>query len=400
MTPIVRCLAEYACGVRFEELPAEVVALARRHLVDTVACALGGASSEPARIARAWVHDQGARGQAEILGAGTTTAPDLAAFINGTMIRYLDFNDTYLSREACHPSDNLAAVLAVAQQEGRSGRDLLLAMVLSYELLGRLADGASIRARGWDHVTYGAFSAAAAAARLAGLTVEQTEQALNLAGTPNNALRQTRAGEMSMWKACAFANACRNAVVAVGLARWGMTGPTPLFEGAKGFWRQVSGEFALAPFGGGGRPFTIQETSIKPMPAEYHAQAAIEAGPEGALGDRGAGRRARPPGPLRRGRVIRDYGSAEERRQRTRNARGRSAVRHVGRERPLARCVAGHPRGFPLPDGPASGEGDGMLECGPGGGGSGTLEPTGWSTHGRPGFPGLRGWPAGRTSPL
>ena len=205
MILLARSLAEYACGLRFEDLPPGVVALAKRHVVDTLACALGGASSEPARIARAWVHDQGARGFAEVLGAGTTTAPDLAAFANGTMIRYLDFNDTYLSREACHPSDNLAAVLAVAQQEGRSGRDLLLAMVLSYEVLGRLADAASIRARGWDHVTYGAFSAAAAAARLAGLRVDQTEQALNLAGTPNVALRQTRAGEMSMWKACAFA---------------------------------------------------------------------------------------------------------------------------------------------------------------------------------------------------
>src|SRR5205823_11432827 len=129
--------------------------------------------------------------------------PALAAFANGVLFRYLDFNDTYLSLEPAHPSDNFAAVLAAAEAAGRTGRDVIVAAVLAYEIQCRMCDAASIRARGWDHVTYGAFSTAAAAAKLFGLPADQILQALNLAGTPNVTLRQTRAGELSEWKGCA-----------------------------------------------------------------------------------------------------------------------------------------------------------------------------------------------------
>lgn len=91
------------------------------------------------------------------------------------------------------------------------------------------------------------------------------------------ALRQTRAGELSMWKGAAFANTARNAVLAAALARAGMTGPAPIFEGEFGFFRQVSGEFDPGPLGGQGVPFRITDTSIKVWPAEYHAQPGIEA---------------------------------------------------------------------------------------------------------------------------
>jgi 2-methylcitrate dehydratase len=107
----------------------------------------------------------------------------------------------------------------------------------------------------------------------------------------NVALRQTRVGDLSMWKACAFANAARNGVFAAILARLGMTGPSPIFEGQKGFMEVVSGPLDLPPFGGergqapaSGRsqsparvPFKILETYIKHYPVEYHAQSAVEA---------------------------------------------------------------------------------------------------------------------------
>ena len=109
------------------------------------------------------------------------------------------------------------------------------------------------------------------------LNIEKTVHALGLAGVANIALRQTRVGELSMWKGCAFANAARNAVFAANLARLGMTGPAPIFEGEKGFVKLVSGPFELKEFGGKKRPFKIMETYIKYYPAEYHSQSAIEA---------------------------------------------------------------------------------------------------------------------------
>ncbi|MBI4529937.1 MAG: MmgE/PrpD family protein, partial [Candidatus Latescibacteria bacterium] len=154
---------------------------------------------------------------------------------------------------------------------------LITAIVIGYEVQCRLCDAASIRSRGWDHVTYGAFSTSLVAAKLMGLSEEEIHHALGLSGTPNIALRQTRAGELSMWKGCAFANASRNGVFAATLSKHGMTGPAPIFEGVFGFQKLVSGPFALAPFGGSGHPFKILDTSIKHFPVEYHAQSAVEA---------------------------------------------------------------------------------------------------------------------------
>src|SRR4029079_13885660 len=123
-------------------------------------------------------------------------------------------------------------------------------------------------------------STAAAAAKLFRLDTGRILQTLNLAGTPNVTLRQTRAGELSEWKGCAFANASRNALFATMLAAEGLTGPAPIFEGEMGFFKQVSGPFSLAKLGGeapGDDDFMIKKTSIKFWPAEYHSQSAIHA---------------------------------------------------------------------------------------------------------------------------
>src|SRR5213075_706935 len=108
----------------------------------------------------------------------------------------------------------------------------------------------SLRKHGFDHVTYGAISSAAAAAKLLRLDVSRMTHAINLAGVCNVALRQTRAGELSMWKGCAFANAARNGVFAALLAAEGMTGPAPIFEGDAGIMKLLTGPFELAPLGG------------------------------------------------------------------------------------------------------------------------------------------------------
>jgi 2-methylcitrate dehydratase len=142
----------------------------------------------------------------------------------------------------------------------------------------RLCDAASIRSRGWDHTTYGSISATLAAAKLLGLSHERTVHALGIAGTTGTALRLTRAGELSMWKGCAFAFAARNGVFAALLASAGMTGPAPLFEGEMGFFEQVSGPFTLPKLGGpSGEDWMLPRTSIKFVPAEYHSQSAIDA---------------------------------------------------------------------------------------------------------------------------
>lgn len=269
-------LARFSAGLSYRNLSREVIHEAKRRVIDTLACALGGWTSAPAKIARTLAGSVRLPTGATLLGENRRTTPDLAAFANGTAVRYLDYNDTYLSKEPAHPSDNLPAALAVAETANRDGKALIEAIVLGYEIQCRLCDAAALRPKGWDHVTYGAFSTALVAAKLRRLSPAKTVHAVGLAGTPNQALRQTRVGEISMWKAAAFANAARNGLFAAELARLGMTGPAPIFEGEKGFMKVVSGRLDLPPLDPKG-PFKIMSCYIKYYPVEYHAQSAVQA---------------------------------------------------------------------------------------------------------------------------
>src|SRR5437764_4876231 len=278
-------LADYACALQFEDLSKEVVHEVKRRVIDSLGCALGAWNEEPCAIARNVASDLTAKQGSTIIGTSHKAPPDWAAFANGCCIRYFDYNDTYLSKEPAHPSDNIAAALAVAESVGANGRELITAIALAYEVQCRFCDAASIRARGWDHVTYGAFSTALACAKLMKLDPKNTRHAVNIAGVAGAARRQARVGELSHWKGVAFANAARHGVFSALLARAGMTGPGPIFEGQMGFEKQlgvslgnVDEKFAV-PFSktGEGPASMILRTSIKFWPAEYHSQSAIEA---------------------------------------------------------------------------------------------------------------------------
>jgi 2-methylcitrate dehydratase len=271
-------LADWTHKLKYTDLTKDAVHEVKRRFIDSLATSLGAYGSQPARIARQTASSVPvSRGGAVIVGTRQRTTPDLAAFANGAHIRYLDYNDTYLSKEPAHPSDNIAAALAVAQAAARSGKDLILATVIAYEIQCRLCDAASLRAHGWDHVTYGAFSASLAAGKLWGLNPRQLVHAQGLAGVCNIATRQTRTGQISMWKACAFSNACRNAVFAANLARQGFTGPHEIFEGPKGVFRQLTGGAFAVRLGSKRAGYMINKTYIKYWPAEYHAQSSIDA---------------------------------------------------------------------------------------------------------------------------
>jgi 2-methylcitrate dehydratase len=281
-TSLAQRMAGYAANLRFEHLPPAAVHEVKRRLIDSLGCALGAWDAEPCAIARGVALSLSADNGATLWGTHHRAPLDWAAFANGCLVRYFDYNDTYLSKEPAHPSDNIPAAFAVAEAAGANGRELIAAIVIAYETQCRLCDAASLRAIGWDHVTYGTFSTALAASRLMHLTIAETCHALGIAGVSSAALRQTRVGELSHWKGCAFANAARHGVYAAMLARAGMTGPAPIFEGEKGFEKLVSGRLDVeGPFSIRGAPAPgecmICQTSIKCWPAEYHSQSAIEA---------------------------------------------------------------------------------------------------------------------------
>ena len=242
MTPLANRLADYAVNLQYEDLPRPAVHEAKRRFIDSFATAVGAMDADAYAIARRCAVRVQRSPAPRLLGGGASSV-EWATFVNGLLIRYLDYNDTYLSLEPAHPSDNLAAVLAVGEAVGASGQDLITAAVLAYEIQCRLCDAASLRKHGVDHVTYGAISSAPGGLQAAeARRRRKTTHAIGIAGVCNVALRQTRSGELSMWKGCAFANAARNGVFAALLAAEGMTGPAPIFEGDLGFMKLVTRE--------------------------------------------------------------------------------------------------------------------------------------------------------------
>ena len=156
--PLANRFADYAHRLRFEDLPAPVVHETKRRFIDSFATAVGAMDADAYAIARRCALRVQSKPGAGLLGGGRSSV-EWATFVNGLLIRYLDYNDTYLSLEPAHPSDNLAPVLAVGEH-GRmpAASDLITAAVLAYEIQCRLCDAASLRKHGVDHVTYGAMS--------------------------------------------------------------------------------------------------------------------------------------------------------------------------------------------------------------------------------------------------
>ena len=273
-------LAAYADGLRYDDLDEATVESVKVHIIDALGCGLAAFDEKPVRICRGVALAHGSGG-ATVIGTTRRAAPDLAAFANGAAIRYLDLNDAYVGRITGHPSDNIAACLAVAEAERASPAELVTAVALAYEVNCRLIDAfdANIAGRGWDVPVLSLPAVALAAGKLMKLSPNRLEQAVNLAVNDHIPLGQTRAQTLSDWKGIADAEAARNAVFAAMLAREGLTGPTPIFEGKWGFFALVAGsaDVDVGAFGRRGVSFLVHQCGLKSYAAHITAQTAIPA---------------------------------------------------------------------------------------------------------------------------
>lgn len=269
-------MSAWAASLDYRDLPPGTVHETRRRILDAVGCALGAFAAEPCRIARELAPAVRGDGASRILGTGQSTSPDMAAFANTAMIRYLDCNDSFVSPGGGHPSDMLPAVLAAAEVAGASGRAVMTALVLAYEVYGQFAERFATREKGWDQGLFIGLASACAAGKVLGLPEERLAHAISMTAVSQVPLGQTRVGELSMWKGCATAMAVRNGVFAALLAGGGMEGPPEPFEGRYGLFEQVTGPLPLEDFRAGrnGVRFRIADTSIKYFPAQIHTQAA------------------------------------------------------------------------------------------------------------------------------
>src|SRR5258708_35772022 len=196
----VEQLAAYVARATYETLSNEARQQLKIRVLDALGCAIGALDGPPIKMLHAQLEDFGGNPLATLIG-GSKTAPDRAALYNSALVRYLDYNDSYLARgETCHPSDNLGAVLAASEYARGSGKDFLTALAVAYQVQCRLSDVAPVRAKGFDHTTQGPYAVAPRHSKSLNLDQHKTANAVAISGTAYNALRVTRTGRLSNWK--------------------------------------------------------------------------------------------------------------------------------------------------------------------------------------------------------
>ena len=233
-------LADFIIDTSFDCLSNKTIQHTKNTLLDTLACAIGGYTSPPGEIARKLAHTVSSTDlPSRILGESRTSTPDMAAFANAAMIRYLDCNDSYFSPGGGHPSDMIAAALTLTEALNNTGKDLIESIVIGYEIFTKLSDQVVVSKSGWDQGIFIGLSAASIAAKLLKLSKPQIINALSLSIVPNLPMGATRMGELSMWKGCATAAAVKSGIFAALLAKEGMTSPERPFDGPRGLWEQL-----------------------------------------------------------------------------------------------------------------------------------------------------------------
>src|SRR5438445_10941298 len=242
-------IADWACALKYENLSPEAIQAAKLFWFDSIGCALGGSQQDDAKIllkhyramsatADSSGGEGGWKGRATAFVSGFKTNPVDAAFLNGHMIRAMDYNDIYWKADPCHPSDLIAAPMALCESEGLSGKDLILATIIAYEIEMRLCEigRPGVREYGWHHATLSAFAAPVAAGRVLNLTTDQMVSAIGLSAARTFCSGAVTAGKLTNMKNTRDPRAGRMGLESALLARNGLSGPEHIIDGKEGLF--------------------------------------------------------------------------------------------------------------------------------------------------------------------
>ncbi len=274
------------------EVDAESTDMIINRIIDNASVAIASLNRGPIKSARAMAKTHGRSGGATLFGAPAdmTVHAEWAAWANGTAVRELDFHDTFLAADYSHPGDNIPPILAVAQQCGRDGRDLIRGIATGYEIQVNLVKGICLHEHKIDHIAHIGPSASAGVGTLLGLDKEVIYQSIQQGLHCTVTTRQSRKGEISTWKAFAPAYAGKTAIEAVDRCMRGEGAPSPIYEGEDSVISFIlNGRTArdqgkspyepsyIVPLPGAGEPKrAILETYTKEHSAEYQSQALID----------------------------------------------------------------------------------------------------------------------------
>jgi 2-methylcitrate dehydratase len=269
----VEALAKYAARASFADLSAQSREQLPVHILDSIGCCIAALDAGPIEACRAQVTDFGGDGPCALIGGGKANAI-YAAFWHTALVRYVDFMDNFLApTETCHTADNFGVALTIADYVGGSGRDLMLAVALSYTVQSRFVDHANFMTRGFDHTTQLAFSLNAAAGRLLGMSEAQIANAIATAAVSDASFAVVRAKPLSQWKGLASSQSALEAMNTLFLARRGVEGPLQVIEGVNGIdnllHMQVHIDWDKEGYEG------VLESTIKKYNAMIHTQSAV-----------------------------------------------------------------------------------------------------------------------------
>src|SRR3984957_3940744 len=233
----VERIAAFAAAARPEHLTNYTRRLCKRNILDSLGCAIAALSGQPFQSLREQFGEYRAPGRCTLIGGGKTSA-DQAALFNSGLVRYVDLLDSYMAVGGLfHPSDNFGTVLAAGEQAGASGEEFMLALAVAYEIQCRISAAVPVMAKGFNHATQLAISAAASAGRLLELTVSEIANAIAIATVDNISLTCVHAEPVSQWKGFSPGMTGMRAIYAASLAKRGFMGPSGLFEGPDGLER-------------------------------------------------------------------------------------------------------------------------------------------------------------------
>ncbi len=273
MTEVQR-LAQYVAERKYSELSDAAKKALKIRLLDALGCGIGAMEGEPVKMLAENIEEFGGNALATLIGGGKT-APDRAAFYNSFLMRYLDYNDSYLAKnETCHPSDNIGSILAAGEYADIDGETFLIALAIAYHVQCRLSDEAPVRDKGFDHTVQGAYGSSAGISYALGLDESRIAHAIAISATAYNALRVTRTGNLSHWKGMAFPSTGWTSTHSAFLAMRGITGPEEVIEGNKGFKDTIAGDFSID--WKAENMERVTETIVKKYNAEIHSQATLE----------------------------------------------------------------------------------------------------------------------------
>ena len=286
---VVECLATFATQTH----PTGDRALldgAKRVLIDTVAVGLGASAHPAAQCARRYLEFFPADPNgAAIWGSSLRAAPDKATLLNGVLLRCYDYNDVMVARRgAGHPSDMIAALMALCDWRDLSGHEMLQAIVLGYEVAEAMHDVVAAEEAGWDHANISAIGATCALGRLIGLDADQMGEAIGIAAIQHIASNEiessatNRRGDLTMWKRFHGADAMRHALDACLLAAAGAEAPVRPFRGRLGFLSIFRVDEDPAPYLAdrlrpGNLTGAVNRTNFKRWPVGSRGQSAVAA---------------------------------------------------------------------------------------------------------------------------